>query len=80
MKDILDKVNIVETMIRIYGASELFLNEYGQRFNNLIDAIAAENNMSCVDDLPDQTELGEKAEQVFIELTAWLGTQHKDLA
>lgn len=82
LKDILDKVNIVETMIRIYGATELFMDEYGRRLNNLIDAIAAENNMSFdgVAHLPDQTGLGEKAEQIFNELTVWFGTQHEDLA
>jgi hypothetical protein len=81
LRNVFDRMKVVDELMDFFGASAEFLNEYRRRLKELASAICEEQNVSEVVamSLPGETALGAKAQEIFSSLNIWLKTQHSSL-
>jgi hypothetical protein len=81
--EITEKMQLVETLKKIFGFTEKFNVEYQKKVTKLGKAIRREKNLKTFNDykeLPADTELkSEKVFNLFSNLCDWLATQHPGL-
>ncbi len=85
MSEIKDVYKICATVVgfrEMIGCTEEFDSELSDRFKEIIDAACDDFELSREElrDLPDDTELTPKAEELFDGFKKWLNAQSRDFS